>query len=63
MLILDLMDIDIRKYLQCQHTWKEKLNVAYRIIDALYKIHYSEAIHRDLQSGNIYIHNIKMLSI
>ena len=47
------MDTDLRKYLQRQRTWKENLFIAYHIIEALYKIHCSEAIHRDLHSGNI----------
>ncbi|RIA91075.1 hypothetical protein C1645_768458, partial [Glomus cerebriforme] len=48
------MDTDLRKYLR-QHrlTWKEKINVAYYIITALYNIHDNNAIHRDLHSGNI----------
>ena len=53
MLIMRLMDTDLRKYLQRQHTWKEKINVAFHIIYSLYKIHYSKAVHRDLHSGNI----------
>ncbi|RGB40868.1 hypothetical protein C1646_686919 [Rhizophagus diaphanus] len=48
-----LMDIDLRKYLEYQRTWKEKINVAYGIIYALYGIHYDGAVHRDLHSGNI----------
>ncbi|RIA91065.1 kinase-like domain-containing protein [Glomus cerebriforme] len=47
------MDTDLREYLQHQRTWKEKINVAYDIIEALYRIHKGNAIHRDLHSGNI----------
>jgi serine/threonine protein kinase len=53
MLVMRLMDIDLRKYLEYQRTWKEKINVAYGIIYALYRIHYDGAVHRDLHSGNI----------
>ena len=53
MLVMDPMDTDLRKYLQHQLTWKEKLNVARCIMDALYRIHDNKAVHRDLHSGNI----------
>ncbi|POG58261.1 kinase-like domain-containing protein [Rhizophagus irregularis DAOM 181602=DAOM 197198] len=50
------MNIDLRKYLQQNHeklTWKEKIQIAVDIIDALSRIHNEYAIHRDLHSGNI----------
>ena len=48
------MDIDLRKYLQQnQTTWKEKVQITFNIINALEKIHYEKAIHRDLHSGNV----------
>ena len=53
---MDLMNIDLRKYLQHNHnqlTWKEKIFIARRIINAIGKIHDENAIHRDLHSGNI----------
>ncbi|CAB4416167.1 unnamed protein product [Rhizophagus irregularis] len=53
MLVMRLMDTDLRKYMQHQHTWKEKLNIVFKIIDALYRIHFYGAVHRDLHSGNI----------
>ncbi|RIA86622.1 kinase-like domain-containing protein [Glomus cerebriforme] len=49
-------DIDLRKYLQQnqnQLTWKEKIQITYKIVVALNAIHYEKAIHRDLHSGNI----------
>ncbi|RGB38404.1 kinase-like domain-containing protein, partial [Rhizophagus diaphanus] len=56
MLVMNEMDIDLRKYLQQNHnqlTWKERINITYEIILALSYIHYEKAIHRDLHSGNI----------
>ena len=53
MLVMHPMDTDLRKYLQHQLTWKEKIFVAYRIISSLHKIHLYKAVHRDLHSGNI----------
>ncbi|RIA91077.1 kinase-like domain-containing protein [Glomus cerebriforme] len=53
MLVMNLMDMDLRKYLQHQRTWKEKIIVVYKIIAAIYFIHKNNAIHRDLHSGNI----------
>ncbi|GBB89386.1 hypothetical protein RclHR1_16050003 [Rhizophagus clarus] len=56
MLVMNELDTDLRKYLQQnhnQHTWKEKIQIAVNIIDALSKIHNENAIHRDLHSGNI----------
>ena len=50
------MDTDLRKYLQRNHnklTWKERIQIAYDIIEALDSIHMENAIHRDLHSGNI----------
>ncbi|PKY47380.1 kinase-like protein [Rhizophagus irregularis] len=56
MLVLNRMDIDLRKYLQQNHkqlTWKERIQIAVDIANALAQIHYVNAIHRDLHSGNI----------
>ncbi|EXX74015.1 Cla4p [Rhizophagus irregularis DAOM 197198w] len=50
------MDINLRQYLQQNHsklTWREKINITFNIIKALYFIHLENAIHRDLHSGNI----------
>jgi len=53
---MGLMDMDLKKYLQQRLdklTWKERIHITRRIIDAIYRIHYENAIHRDLHSGNI----------
>ncbi|GES80091.1 kinase-like domain-containing protein [Rhizophagus clarus] len=56
MLVMNKMDINLREYLQKNHnqlTWKQKINITFEIIRALYFIHKGNAIHRDLHSGNI----------
>src|SRR2546429_5358227 len=56
MLVMNQMDINLRKHLQQNHnklTWKEKIQIIYNIISSLLKIHQENAIHRDLHSGNI----------
>ena len=56
MLVMNYMDINLRSYLQQNHnklTWKERINLIFDIIDALFRIHQENAIHRDLHSGNI----------
>jgi serine/threonine protein kinase len=54
MLVMELLDTDLRKYLQYQqHSWKEKMNIVNCVIMALYNIHFNGAIHRDLHSGNV----------
>src|SRR5581483_5657245 len=56
MLVMDRMDIDLRKYLQQNHNqlmWKERIKITYLIILNLYFIHKENVIHRDLHSGNI----------
>ncbi|POG73006.1 kinase-like domain-containing protein [Rhizophagus irregularis DAOM 181602=DAOM 197198] len=56
MLVIGLMDLNLREFLQQNHnqlTWKEKINITFEIIRALYIIHFENAIHRDLHSGNI----------
>jgi serine/threonine protein kinase len=56
MLVMNKMDMDLRSYLQQNHnhiTWKERIKIAYEIINALSYIHDEKAIHRDLHSGNI----------
>jgi len=55
MLVMNKMNMDLRNYLQQNHnqlTWKERIQIANDIIDALHTIHYENAIHRDLHSGN-----------
>ena len=50
------MDIDLRKYLQQNHnqlTWKERIQIIVDMTIALEMIHYENAIHRDLHSGNV----------
>ncbi|POG62157.1 kinase-like domain-containing protein [Rhizophagus irregularis DAOM 181602=DAOM 197198] len=50
------MDIDLRKYLQQYHnqlTRKGRIQIITDITLALQRIHYENAIHRDLHSGNI----------
>ncbi|RGB30847.1 kinase-like domain-containing protein [Rhizophagus diaphanus] len=59
MLVMNKLDIDLRKYLQQNHTqltWKERIQIATKIIKALYRIHNENAIHRDLHSGNVLVH-------
>src|SRR4051794_11964528 len=56
MLVMNIMDIDLRKYLQQNHhqlTWKERIQIITEIIKNLYFIHEENAIHRDLHSGNL----------
>ena len=53
MLVMQAINTDLRKYLQHQLTWKEKIFVAFRIINSLYRIHSNKEVHRDLHSGNI----------
>jgi serine/threonine protein kinase len=53
---MSLMDMDLRKYLQQNFnklTWKEKILITIKIIDALNSIHNENVAHRDLHSGNI----------
>ena len=53
---MNLMDINLRKYLQQNHnklTWKEKIQIIDGIIYALSLIHQENAIHRDLHFGNM----------
>src|SRR4051794_14885624 len=56
MLVMYYMDTDLRKYLQKNHyklTWKERLQIINYITNSVYYIHQSNAIHRDLHSGNV----------
>ena len=56
MLVIEKLDIDLRKYLQKNHnqlTLKERIEITFIIIKDLYWIHKENAIHRDLHSGNI----------
>ena len=56
MLVIDKLDVDLRKYLQQNHsqlTWKERIQIVADITLALLRIHSEKAIHRDLHSGNI----------
>ena len=60
MLVMNRLDIDLRKYLQQNHnqlTWKERIKITYIIIRELYWIHFENVIHRDLHFGNILFHN------
>jgi serine/threonine protein kinase len=53
---MNKMDLSLREYLQQNHnqlTWKERIKIAFLIIDALRWIHRENSIHRDLHSGNI----------
>src|SRR5436309_1854531 len=48
MLVMDVMDVNLREYLQQNHnqlTWKKKINITFEIIRALYFIHLGGAIH------------------
>src|SRR5436309_13371593 len=56
MLVMRQLDINLRKYLQQNHnqlTWKERIKIIVDIAMALFRIHNEDAIHRDLNSGNI----------
>ncbi|RGB31343.1 kinase-like domain-containing protein [Rhizophagus diaphanus] len=56
MLVMNMMDIDLRRYLQQNHnqlTWKERIEIITDIIRALERIHYENVIHRNLHSGNV----------
>jgi serine/threonine protein kinase len=56
MLVINKMNMDLRKYLQQKHnqlTWDERIKITYYIIDSLNRIHKENAIHRDLHSKNI----------
>ncbi|POG74099.1 kinase-like domain-containing protein [Rhizophagus irregularis DAOM 181602=DAOM 197198] len=56
MLVMMKRDMDLRKYLQQNHsqlTWKKRINITFEIINAIFFIHKEKAIHRDLHSGNI----------
>src|SRR3954453_2590829 len=56
MLVMNKMNIDLRNYLQQNHnqlTWKERIQITADIVCALEVIHYENAIHRDLHSGNL----------
>ncbi|PKY47382.1 kinase-like protein [Rhizophagus irregularis] len=65
MLVMNKMDIDLRKYIQQnqnQLTWKERIQIITNIISALARIHKENAIHRDLHSGNILFKNRFLIS-
>ncbi|GBB85499.1 hypothetical protein RclHR1_01200013 [Rhizophagus clarus] len=56
MLVMSRMDLSLREYLQQNHNhlkWKERIKIAFLTINALYRIHEENSIHRDLNSGNI----------
>src|SRR6266480_5499831 len=56
MLVMMKRDVDLKKYLQQNHhqlIWKDRIKIAYIIINRFYFIHEEKAIHRDLHSGNI----------
>ncbi|PKC54877.1 kinase-like protein, partial [Rhizophagus irregularis] len=53
------------KYLQQNHnqlTWKERIQIITDIVSALRRIHYENAIHRDLHSGNVLYKNRFLIS-
>ena len=56
MLVMNIMNMNLREYLQQNHnqlTWKERIQITVDIIGTLLRIHNEKAIHRDLHSGNI----------
>jgi serine/threonine protein kinase len=56
MLVMNYMDIDLRRYLRQnrnQITWKTKIQIIFEIVKALCRIHEEKSVHRDLHSGNI----------
>ncbi|CAB4403661.1 unnamed protein product [Rhizophagus irregularis] len=56
MLVMNEMEMDLGTYLKQKHnrlTWKKRIQIAYDIIDGIYRIHGEKEIHRDLHSGNI----------
>ncbi|GBC53544.2 kinase-like domain-containing protein [Rhizophagus irregularis DAOM 181602=DAOM 197198] len=56
MLVMNEMEMDLRTYLKQSYNnliWKERIQIAYNIINGIYSIHKENAIHRDLHSGNI----------
>ncbi|RIA88668.1 kinase-like domain-containing protein [Glomus cerebriforme] len=56
MLVMNHMDIDLRRYLQQNRneiTWKTKIQIVFEIIKAVCRIHEENSVHRDLHSGNI----------
>jgi serine/threonine protein kinase len=66
MLVMNELDTDLRNYLQQNHnklTWKERIQITVNVINALYKIHNENAIHRDLHSGNILLDMSRLLNI
>ena len=62
MLVMDLLDVNLREYLQQNHnqlTWEERIKITFLIIESLYYIHKENSIHRDLHSGNILFSQFK----
>jgi serine/threonine protein kinase len=56
MLVINKMDVNLREYVQQSYnqlTWKERIRIAFLIVDALRWIHKENLVHRDLHSGNI----------
>ncbi|GBC08296.1 hypothetical protein RclHR1_00800023 [Rhizophagus clarus] len=54
MLVTNAMDVNLREFLQQnQLTWREKIQIAVDVANALYIIHEENAIQRDLHSGNL----------
>ncbi|RIA85453.1 kinase-like domain-containing protein [Glomus cerebriforme] len=56
MLVMNRMSLNLREYLQQNHnqlTWEERVGITFEIINALFRIHQENAIHRNLHSGNI----------
>jgi serine/threonine protein kinase len=55
-IVIDEMDMDLRKYLQLNHnklTWKKRILIIVDIVGTIKRIHEENAINRDLHSGNI----------
>ncbi|CAB4407559.1 unnamed protein product [Rhizophagus irregularis] len=56
MLVMNKLKMDLRTYLKQSYNnliWKERIQIAYDIINGIDSIHNENAIHRDLHSGNI----------
>ena len=56
MLVTWQLKMDLRKYLQQNHsklTWKDRIRITDDITRSLSRIHDENKIHRDLHSGNV----------
>ena len=62
MLVMNIMNTDLRTYLQQNHnklTWTDRIKIIDDITLALDDIHSEDAIHRDLHSGNVLFHQLE----